>query len=366
MSNFAGTQTFQFSRADKFSKNRLVLAPLTHNMSADNGDLSDEEISWLKQCVDGGFGMVITAATMVNSQGRCWPGQPGLLNDKQLDKFAEIAQYCRENEALSIVQLHHGGVRSDTNLIDGTPFGPSDVAVSEQYPVGANGLSAKGISGFITDFVDAAIRAYQANMDGVELHAAHNFALSNFLNPLLNHREDAYGGTIIDRAKILVDIVKGIRAEVGNNFLLGVRLSPESYGAFDGITVADQIAVVKVLAQLPVDYIHWSLHDVFKNPDDLVHNEKKLLTILRQSVPENMPFLVAGKITDVADADKAIDLGADLVAVGRSAIGNPDWVNKINGGQKLLEPPFAAPTLQANGFNQAGIDYMSNFNGLVA
>ena len=113
-------------------------------MSAENGDLSAAELNWLAQCASGGFGMLITAATMVNESGRSWLGQPGLLNDKQLQQFEKIAETARQNEVLSLVQLHHGGIRAEQSLSGCKPVGPSTYLPDDFRPNGARSSAGSG------------------------------------------------------------------------------------------------------------------------------------------------------------------------------------------------------------------------------
>lgn len=258
---------FHFERAGLWLKNRAVLAPLTHNMSGEEGDPSQAELDWLARCACGGFGLLIAAATQVQPGGRCWPGQPALMTSTQQRAFAQLAESAKENEALALVQLHHGGVRALPELNDGTPVGPSAITPGGRYPLGVRALVDEEVIGLIDAFVRAAERACAAGLHGVELHAAHNFLLCNFLNPLLNRREDRWGGNLLNRARILVEIIRTIRARLPRSFLIGVRLSPESYAHILGIELAHQLEVARLLAAEEIDYLDFSMGDSFKGVD---------------------------------------------------------------------------------------------------
>lgn len=352
MRNFAGHQTFVFDGVGKRCKNSIVLAPLTHNMSAANGDMSLAEVNWLSRCAAGGFGMIITAATLVNKLGQCWAGQPSLLEHNDLAPYKHLAQVCKQNDVLCIVQLHHGGLKADSQLMGSAPLGPND-------------FSHQAIYQLIDDFVSAAYRAYQAGFDGVELHGAHDYALCNFLNAVQNTRTDEFGGDILSRAKILFAIIDKIRALVGREFIIGVRLSPENYASVEGIDVNEQIQLAKALSNATADYVHMSMHNVFKQARDSANIKGRLLQHLRNGVGQRVNLMVAGQVREIDDADKALELGADLVAIGKMAIGNPDWVNRALSHRPLFKPPFTPKKLYDNGFSQAGVDYMAQFNGLV-
>jgi len=365
MTNFAARQEFTFINNKKM-KNRVVLAPLTHNMSKDNGDISKDEIDWLAKCGLGGFGMLITAATSVSPCGRSWQGQPGLYTDAQQSQFKAIANNAKKANTLAIVQLHHGGIRTNQRFSDCGPVAPSHITNNGMIPTGTDELSADKINTLIEDFVAAAVRAYQAGMSGVEIHAAFNFLLSNFTNPLLNKRTDQWGGSFENRSRILFTIVTAIRNKLPRDFIIGVRLSPENYAHYKGIDINEQIKLSNELGQLNIDYIHMSLHDVIKKPEHNKSSSQTLLEWIKLQLNPNIPLLVAGKISNIKDADKAISLGADLVAIGTAAVGNPDWVNKVNAGEALITAPYSLKHLTALGFTNNSIDYLRSISGLVA
>ncbi|MCG9756235.1 NADH:flavin oxidoreductase [Shewanella insulae] len=353
-----------FSRAGKSAKNKAVLAPLTHNMSDDNGDLSSDEMAWLSLCARGGFGTLILAATQVLPGGRCWQGQPGLMSDFQQGQFAKVAAMARGHRVLTIVQLHHGGVRASVELNERAPMGPSAIAAGGRYPLGVEEMSGEQIAELTEGFVSAAQRAYEAGMDGVELHGAHNFLLCNFLNPTLNLRSDEWGGSVFKRTKILRDIIAEIRRRLPRNFIVGVRLSPESYANVRGIALSHQVEVANILATQDIDYLHFSMGDSFKAPNE--GEGSSLLAHIREGFTGDIPLMVAGKIADGLSAQQALHLGADMVAVGSAALGNPDWFNRVATRTKLVNPPFSRKQLSLNGFNAKGLQYLLSVPGLVA
>lgn len=365
MTNFATRQRFTFAKSNKKMKNRSVLAPLTHNMSADNGDLSEQEIAWLNKCSEGGFGMIITAATSVSMTGRSWKGQPALITNAQQESFARIAKNAKQNDALAIVQLHHGGIRTEHQFSTDKSVSPSHYAANKYHPEGVREVTANEIETLISDFVSSAKRAYIAGMDGVEIHAAFNFLLSNFSNPLLNRRSDQWGGSFENRNRIIFDIVSQIRTQVPRDFIIGVRLSPENYAHFSGIEIEEQLQLSNTLNELDIDYIHMSLHDSFKMPNHIRGGRLTLLQWIKTKLNPEITLIVAGKISNIENANKVISHGADLVAIGKAAVGNPDWVNRINAGQKLLAFPFSMEHLSDVGFTDSAVEYMSGISGLV-
>ncbi|GLT13805.1 putative NADH-dependent flavin oxidoreductase YqiG [Vibrio algivorus] len=340
------------------------MAPLTHNMSSETGDPSQAELDWLARCIRGGFGLVITAATQVLSGGRCWLGQPALVTPFQQNAFSTLAKTANENNALVLVQLHHGGLRAASDLNDGAaPVGPSEVQPGGRYDLGVTELKDKDIYELIEAFVRSAQRAYDAGLHGVELHAAHNFLLCNFLNPTLNKRTDQWGGSVKSRSRFLIEIIRGIRARLPRQFLVGVRLSPESYANIVGIKLDNQLAVTRLLANEEIDYVHFSMGDTFKSAKDKPNSD--LLTELSKAVPEHIPLMVAGNIHDGIDAEIALEGGADLVAIGSAALGNPDWVKRINNSTPLVCPPYTKHWMIVQGFTSQGLDYLMSHPSLI-
>jgi len=366
MTSFTTRQPFSFSKSGKEMKNRAVLAPLTHNMSFDNGNLSEQEIAWLNSCCEGGFGMIITAATSVSMSARSWQGQPALITDAQQQSFAKIAQNATRNNVLAIVQLHHGGMRAESKFSTQKAVSPSHYRADDHYPEGIRAITTLEIQTAINDFVNAAVRAYNAGMHGIEIHAAFNFLLSNFSNAELNQRSDQWGGSFENRNRIIFQIVERIRRAVSRDFIIGVRLSPENYAHYSGIDIDEQIQLSNALNQLDIDYIHMSLHNAFKQPNHLPKSTHSLLEWIKTVLDPEVTLMIAGNIANLNDADKGIAQGADLVAVGKAAVGNPDWVNKINAGKSLTEQPFSTEHLSSIGFTDSAIHYMSGINGLVA
>lgn len=353
---------FQFAKAGVRLKNRSVLAPLTHNMSDSHGNPSQAELDWLEHCANGGFGLLIAAATQVWPGGRCWQGQPALMTDLQQQAYSRFAEATRAHGALALVQLHHGGVRAAPALNGTAPVGPSAEAPDSRYPLGVTELDEDAIQQLIGAFVTAAERAYRAGLDGVELHAAHYYLLCNFLNPVLNRRTDRWGGSVENRTRILIEIIRGIRQQLPRQFLVGVRLSPENYANVVGIELQNQLAVANLLAAEDIDYVHFSMGDSFKLANG---KNTALLSEVINALTGKTTLMMAGNIRDGEAAERVLSAGADLVAIGTSALGNPDWIYKVTNRVPLVTPPFADTLLQAHGFNEAGITYLGAVPGLV-
>ena len=211
----------------------------------------------------------MTCATHVQAEGKGFPGQLGIFSDDHIAGHQRLAKAIRAEGSLGIVQLHHAGIRSPHNLIDGPPLGPSSHEKTE-----ARALTLAEVIQLREDFIKAAVRAEQAGYDGVELHSAHGYLLCQFLSPSLNQREDEYGGTLEARARLLIEIIEGIRQRCHPNFILGVRLSPERFE----LKLAEMITLSQVLIDSEqLDFLDISLWDSFKLPEDPDYQDHKLL-----------------------------------------------------------------------------------------
>ncbi|MEM6726611.1 MAG: NADH:flavin oxidoreductase, partial [Bacteroidota bacterium] len=206
-------------------KNRFMLAPLTNTQSHEDGRLSEEEFHWLHMRAKGQFGLVMTCASHVQANGKGFPGQLGIFSDDQIGGHQRLTQAIREQDCISVIQLYHGGMRCPAELIGEAPVCPSD---SPRH--GARALTLPEVGVLRDNFIAAAVRAKNCGYDGVELHGAHGYILCQFISQKYNHRTDEYGGSLENRSRLLFEIVEGVRAACGPEFLVGVRLSPERFG----------------------------------------------------------------------------------------------------------------------------------------
>ncbi len=360
--------------------NRFMLAPLTNQQSHPDGTLSDEEFRWLTMRATGGFGLVMTCASHVQAVGQGFAGQLGCFDDRHLEGLTRLAQAIQRTpdgaavpsnshpdaRPVGIVQLHHAGNRAPADLIGTTPVCPSD-----DPDTGARALTEDEVQGVIADFVAAAVRSEQAGFDGVELHGAHGYLICQFLSSELNHRTDAYGGSLENRSRLLFEIIDGVRAACGENFILGVRLSPERFG----MVLSEIREVTQRLVDTGlIDFVDLSLWDCFKEPEEAAWKGRTLTEaatgIERRCDPAGraVPLAVAGKIHDPADAERVLALGADVVALGRVAILHHDYPQRLAADTDFTpnRVPVTREYLSGEGLSEPFIDYMAGWKGFVA
>jgi 2,4-dienoyl-CoA reductase-like NADH-dependent reductase (Old Yellow Enzyme family) len=341
-------------------KNRFMLAPLTNCQSHDDGCLSDDEFHWLTLRAAGGFGLTMTCAAHVQARGQGFAGQLGVFDDRHLPGLARLAAALKAHGSLAMMQLHHAGMRAPAALIGETPVCPSD-----NGETGARAMTAGEVAQLAADFVAAALRAERAGFDGVELHGAHGYVLSQFLSPEINSRTDHYGGSPENRARLLFEIVAEVRARCRPDFVLGVRLSPERFGLKLGEIreVARQL-----LASGAVDLLDLSLWDVFKEPEEAEYQGRSLLSYFTGLERGATRIGAAGKVLGGEDAQRVLDAGADFAIIGRGAILHHDFPRRVQADPafRAVSPPVTAEYLRSEGLGPAFVRYMGNWKGFVA
>ncbi len=352
-------------RSGAVASNRLALAPLTNQQSHDDGTLSDAERLWLERRAAGGFGLVETCAAHVSEDGKGFDGQLGVWGDHQLPGLRALAAGLAARGALGLVQLYHGGVRSPSRLIGQQPWSASSFDEAREGFERPRPATDADLERVHRDFVAAAMRARTAGFAGVELHGAHGYLFSQFLSRTMNLRSDGWGGALNNRARLLREVTRAVRAECPAPFLLGVRLSPEDFGHAHGLDLDESLQVAAWLAEDGVDYVHLSLWDVRRNTAK--RPQEHAIPLFRAAVPDAVRIVVAGKIWTPADAAAQIDRGADLVALGRSAILNPDWPRRAVDPDFTPERgPLTRAQLHDRAISDAFVDYLGRFPGMVA
>ncbi|HEY9235530.1 MULTISPECIES: NADH:flavin oxidoreductase [Phenylobacterium] len=341
-------------------KNRFMLAPLTNTQSYPDGVLSDDEFNWLTMRAKGGFGLTMSCAAHVQAAGQGFPGQLGVFGDRHLPGLTRLAAAIKAEGSLAMVQLHHAGMRSPKELIGQAPLCPSDDAET-----GARALTLTEVEQLRDDFVAAAVRAEKAGFDGVELHGAHGYILCQFLSPIINRRQDRYGGSLENRARLTREIIDAIRAACRPGFTLGLRLSPERFGL--------KLAEIRDFAQAlmregKIDYLDMSLWDVAKEPVEEEFQGRTLMSYFTELDRGNVRLGVAGKIMAAETARWCLGEGADYVIIGRAAILHHDYPRKVQANPQFLpiDLPVTREYLHAEGLGPAFIQYMGNWKGFVA
>eukprot|EP00746_Dinoflagellata_sp_MGD_P126893 gnl/MRDRNA2_/MRDRNA2_61610_c0_seq2.p1 gnl/MRDRNA2_/MRDRNA2_61610_c0~~gnl/MRDRNA2_/MRDRNA2_61610_c0_seq2.p1 ORF type:complete len:422 (+),score=59.08 gnl/MRDRNA2_/MRDRNA2_61610_c0_seq2:75-1340(+) len=354
---------FVFPRTGKRARNRSVLAAMTNRQSLPDGTLSQDEHDWLVLRAANGFGMVTTACFHVSQDGQGFDGEAGVWSDKHVPGLNLLANSLRQHGALSLMQIFHAGMRAPQRLIGTQPVSASANPTQASATGYTRSLTEPEIWRVINDFAEAARRAAAAGFDGVELHGAHGYLICQFLSTAHNQRRDGWGGSLEKRARFLFEIINAVKKVVPSDFIIGVRISPEH----EGVKLEDSLTLASMLTGAGIDFLHLSCWDSFKGSRARPHDRRTLTEWFTTTIPNLPPIITAGDIWTRDDAKKVMDMGADFVAVARSAIGNPDWANGLaDPNYRPLRPPYSPAHLRECGLNDTFIHYMRNWQGFVA
>jgi len=341
-------------------RNRFVLAPLTNCQSHADGSLSEDEFRWLTMRAQGGFALTMTCAAHVQAAGQGFPGQLGVYSDALLPGLTRLASTIKAAGSLGIVQLHHAGMRSPSDLIKGQPLCPSD-----NDETGARAMSATEVGQAVEDFIGAAVRAERAGFAGVEIHGAHGYLVCQFLSAEINRRTDRYGGSLENRSRLLFEIVEGVRERCGQDFIVGVRLSPERFGI--RLDDARQVAQ-RLMHEARIDFLDMSLWDVFKEPEEDAFRGRSLLSCFTELERGPVKLGAAGKIMGGPDAVRCLEAGVDFVVIGRGAILHHDFPERVAADPQFhaIATPVSVDYLRNEGLGPPMVEYMRRWKGFVA
>jgi len=314
--------------------NRLAKAAMEENMAA-TGHLPGNSIFQLyKIWSSGGTGLLITGNVMVDHRAMTGPGGIVLEEHTPLEPFIEWAKAGTQNGTQMWMQINHPG-RQVYAAMGGQVLSPSDIALdmgkhSKLFAKPVS-MSEADILALIQRFVTTASRAAEAGFNGVQIHAAHGYLLSQFLSPLTNKRSDQWGGSLENRARLLYEVVKAVKQALPENIAVAVKLNSADFqrGGFDS---DEALAVVKVLGELNVDLVEIS-GGSYESPamqgntadGRTLEREAYFLEFAKEIAKQApMPIMTTGGIVRLSVAQKVLDEGVDMVGIGRALAFSPD------------------------------------------
>ncbi len=326
-------------------KNRVVMSPMSSGMAKRDGALTDEVISFYEERAKHGVGLIIVGATKINEQhGTMEPYQLSITKDEHVEPLKKFSKAIHKHDAKVFVQLAHPGRQTFSNINGGrTVVGPSAIpcVVCREE---TRELTTEEVKDLVQEFIQGAVRLKAANIDGVELHAAHGYLLNEFLSPYSNKRTDEYGGSFENRMRFLAEIIKGIRKECGEDYPISVRVSVDEFlkqfGIKEqGIELEEGIKIAKHLETLGIDAINVSSgvyitsHTVIEPTSYAQGWRKHLAKAIKQEV--NIPIIAAGVLREPAFVEQLLeDEVTDFVALGRGLVADPQWADKAREGRE--------------------------------
>lgn len=339
-------------------RNRFMLAPLTNQQSEHDGRASEFDQHWIEQLAQGGYGLIQTCATHVEASGIGFERQLGIFCDEHLAGLTAMASAIRQGGGLSAVQLHHAGHRANP-LIGGIP------APASHYTVpGVRALTTEEVERIRDNFIAGAVRAEQAGFDGVAIHGAFGWILSEFLSPLFNDRTDKYGGSLENRARLTLEVIEGIRRRCGPAFQIGWRLSVERYGL-----LLEELREVTadILQRELIDYLDLALWDSAQIVQDGTFKGQSMLSVFTRLDRGGVKLGAAGKIMGAQRAAQLLEEGCDFVLIGRAGILQRDFPLQVQANPHYDSPklPVTAQYLRSGGMSERFINHMRGWQSFV-
>lgn len=335
--------TYQFMQPYTFKngvtlKNRMVMSPTTTMSSFYDGHVTNDEIKFYDVRA-GGPGMIIGEVANVIASGKGFEGELSIADDGDIDGLSRLANAMKRGGTKAILQIFHAGRKSNDSILRGEqPVSAS--AVKAVFPPDSQTpreLTAAEIDEIIVAFGEATRRAIAAGFDGVELHGANTYLLQQFFSPNSNRRTDKWGGDREARmgfAKaVIASVQQAIDTYADRPFLLGYRISPEEIET-PGIRLADSLAFVDMLGDSAVDYVHTSMGSAHRTSLNDKTDHEPILKQLVQQLAGRKPLIGVGSVEKPTDAEAGLTMGADLVAMGREFIREPQWVEKVVDGDE--------------------------------
>lgn len=314
-------------------KNRLVVAPMTHFGSQADGLISDQERTFLSNRA-GDMGLFITAATLVQKDGKAFHGQPEATGEHCLDSLKETAQILQQQGAKAILQIHHGGSKAIDDLLDGL----DKISASDSEAEHAREATAEEVEALIASYAQAADLALRAGFDGVEIHGANGYLIQQFYSAQSNRRNDQWGGSLENRMRFplaVIDAVVAVREKhQRNDFIIGYRFSPEEPGD-DGLTMIETGALIDALVQKPLQYLHVSLWEFDKKIRRGGDTAQTRMQFIHERINGKLPLIGVGNLFTADQILAAYETGwAEFIALGKTVMINPHIATQIREGRE--------------------------------
>ena len=317
-------------------RNRIIRSATTSYWSDKQGIVRSEIIDLYRRLAKGGVGLIIKGHLYVKDSGKAHVGMAGISNDYHIPKLRELTAEVHRNDGKIIAQLNHAGIYS---IVD--KAGPSQYKVKTNK---ARTLSSEEIHDIIEDFGEAADRAIAAGFDGVQIHGAHGYLISQFLSRLANRRNDEWGGNLENRMRLLLEVYNAIRARVGGNVPVLLKINCDDFSP-NGFTIEDSVKVAEAICKRGLQAIEVSgggigrkedLRDRARSSDpelDEASFAGHAAKIRRATQPT--PMALVNSIRSIKCMEVIIkkDL-ADLISLSRPFIKEPDLVKRLERGQK--------------------------------
>lgn len=326
--------TAPFDRGHLKLKNRFAVAPMTRVSADEQGSATQTMARYYERFAKGGFGLIITEGNYTDrSSSQGYRFQPGLTDDEQTQAWRATTDAVHRHGSVMIAQLMHAGALSQANRFVSESVGPSAIRPKGEqmafyYGAGSyripRAMSDKDIAEAIDGFAHAAQLAIgTAGFDGVEIHGANGYLLDQFLTDYSNQRTDQWGGEVGQRLRLTLEVIAAVK-KVAGQAPVGVRLSQGKVNDFQHKWAGgerDAEIIFAALADAGVDYIHVTEHEAWQPA--FAQGQASLVELARRYAPD-VTLIANGGLHDPQKAEQVLRDGADIIAVGKGALANPD------------------------------------------
>ncbi len=321
-------------------KNRIGVAPMTRMSASEDSIPRQDVLDFLVRRARNGAGMVYTEAIVTDYESaQGYSGQARMLTQRQIDAWKPVVREIQKTGSIAIMQMFHCGrmawpeVNPAHRTIAPSPITPKqdNPLTKSPYPI-PDTMSRFDIEHVITGFVETARGAIEAGFDGVEIHGAHGYLISQFLSSYSNKRSDDYGGSVKNRFRFAHEVIQAVNKLIPDDRLLITRISnwgvaDMEVSLFD--TKEEYQEIIKLLSDEPIDAISVSTYEF----QQTAFGTGKNMAQLAREVTE-LPLILCGGIYDRASAEKALQ-DADIILAGKSALLNPHWVEDVRTNKTL-------------------------------
>ena len=313
------------------AKNRIMMPPLVvFGLTIPDGEVGEFRLEHYEQRAKSGVGTIVVEAAAVDKDYIITRGQIGIWEDSQIAELADLAERINKHGSISVIQIQHAGGKP-LKEINASPFGPSTMEYAGNNMREATKAELENVC---EQFIAAALRAKKAGFHGVEIHNAHGYLLTQMVSPLINKREDEYGGTPERRMKLSLDILKGIRSACGDDFIIGVRFGANEPSYEDGVFIARQYD------ENGIDYLsssHGYLYpnrEEFNVPEDFPHNGIVYGGKIIKEHTNRAPVILVNEIKSIDQGEWLLQQNyGDMIAFGRPLLATKDMIERYNSGQ---------------------------------
>jgi 2,4-dienoyl-CoA reductase-like NADH-dependent reductase (Old Yellow Enzyme family) len=318
--------------------NRFVRSATWSAMASEDGRCTPKLVNLMTNLAKGGVGLIITGQAYVSHEGQAGQSQLGAYSDELIPGLRDMVQTVHDHGGKIVLQLAHAGLSANAKITGKIPMGPSVIEKTAKKPT--RELTHRDIREVVRAFGAAASRGREAGFDGVQIHAAHGYLLSQFLSPLLNRRSDAYGGTIGNRARVLLEVLQAMRRGVGRDYPVLVKLNSGDF-VDGGLIVEDSVQVGRMLEDEGIDAIELSGGLLFSR--ELGPVRKGINSEAREAYFQDearafkdkisVPLSLVGGIRSFHVAEQLVEDGvADYISMSRPFIREPNLINRWRSG----------------------------------